>query len=65
MMVYVKTRELLPDITVMAFTGRLVLDSQLKDVEDAIREHIMQGRRISHRPIAHFSGPAKSARHKQ
>ena len=45
MIVYVKTRELSPDITVMTFTGRLILDNQLKDVEDAIREHIMQGKR--------------------
>jgi anti-sigma B factor antagonist len=43
MIVYVKTREIMPDITVMAFTGRLILDSQLKDVEYAIREQIMQG----------------------
>lgn len=53
MIVYVKTRELSPDITAMAFTGRLVLDSQLKDVEDAIREHIMQGQR---KLVLDFSG---------
>jgi anti-sigma B factor antagonist len=53
MMVYVKTREILPDITVMAFTGRLILDSQLKDVEDAIREQIMRGQR---KLVLDFSG---------
>jgi anti-sigma B factor antagonist len=53
MVVYVKTRELSPDITVMTFTGRLILDTQLKDVEDAIREHIMQGQK---KLILDFSG---------
>ena len=43
MNVYVKTREILPDITAMAFTGRLTLGNQLADVECAIREHIVEG----------------------
>ena len=45
MTVYVKTRELSPDITAMIFTGRLTLGDQLTDVECAIREHIVQGLR--------------------
>ena len=53
MVIYVKTRELPPGIIVMTFTGRLILDSQLKDVEDAIREHIMQGQK---KLVLDFSG---------
>jgi anti-sigma B factor antagonist len=53
MVVYVKTKELSPDITAMTFTGRLILDSQLTDVEYAIREHIMQGQR---KLVLDFSG---------
>jgi anti-sigma B factor antagonist len=53
MTVYVKTREVSPDITAMTFTGRLTLGDQLTDVESAIREHIVEGLR---KLVLDFSG---------
>jgi anti-sigma B factor antagonist len=47
------TRELPPDITVMALTGRLILGDRLKEVEQAIRQRIQQGAR---KVVLDFSG---------
>jgi len=53
MVVDIETRELSPGITVISFTGRLVLGNRLGEVEHAIREKIKQG---SRKLILDFSG---------
>jgi anti-sigma B factor antagonist len=53
MVVEMVTRELSPGVTVISFTGRLVLGNQLTDIEQAIKERIRQG---SAKLVLDFSG---------